>query len=254
MAGPIWWYRNLLRAWSESTGPKTDEGKRRARFNALTHGLSAKVAAYYPAKPGAYPHCNGCRYLEDEDCLEYGGCLTRTEIMLRHLMAYEANDPRMLQNLHAERQAHLAALADDMLLAIIQDGGPRMKTPEWYHDKDGDFHLARYRDEETNDWVQLYKLEEHPLIKRLLDLVAKNKMTLEDQGMTPKVQEDQSILEGALAEESEDRETLSEYARRQADALEGLTSMIERSRERVSRDPILIEHQALDGEAEVVNE
>lgn len=238
------WQRNLLRAWSETCGPRTDEGKRRTRFNALTHGLSAKVATYYPARPGGYAHCNGCRYLEDLECLSVGGCLTRTELVLRHLMAYEANDPRMLQGLNAERQAHISALADDMILAILQDGGPRVKTPEWYTDKDGDLRLARYVDDETGQMVQLHKMEAHPLIRPLLDLIAKNGMTLSDQGMTPKVQEDHALIEGQLADEMGDREAMAEYTRRQADALESLAQMIERSRRRTEADPVLLEHDA----------
>lgn len=253
-AEQIWWQRNLLKSWSEATGPTTPEGKRRCRFNAITHGLTAEVATYYPAKPGKYSHCTGCQYLEEEDCVDFGGCLRRTEILMRYLMAYEANDPRMLQHMHAKRQAHIDALAQEMLLAIIQDGGPRQKTPEWYSDKDGGFHLAGYDDPKSEQWIQLYKLEEHPLLKRLFDLMSKNKMTLEDQGMTPKVQEDQDILKGELADEIDSRETLSDYGRRQAEALEKLSEQIDAARREAARDPVLIEHQAIEGDAEVVNE
>ena len=251
-AGQIWWERNLLKGWAETTGPKTDEGKRRTRFNRMTHGLNAKVATHYPAKPGRYPQCNGCRYLEGLDCLDYGGCLVRTEVLLRHLIAYEANDPRMLQGLHAEMQGNLHALAQDMMLSILQDGGPRVKSPQWFSDKDGGFHLARYLDDETGEYVQLEKLEAHPLIKPLMDLIAKNGMTLTDQGMTPKVQEDQALIEGHLADEAGDREAMADYTRRQAEALEHLGEMIERSRRRTESDPVLLEHQAIEGEAQVV--
>lgn len=253
-ANLIWWQANLFKAHAEATGPTTEEGIRRTRFNRMTHGLTAKVATYYPARPGGYPHCTGCQYLQNRDCEDFGGCLSRTEILLRHLMAYEAGDPRLLQGLNAERQAHLAAIADDMILAILQDGGPRTKTPEWYSDKDGGFHLARYVDDKTGEMVQLHRLDAHPLIRPLMDLIAKNGMTLTDQGMTPKVQDDQSILEGSLAEETADRDTLAEYSRRQAEALEGLALMIENSRNRLEHDPVLKEHQAIEGEAEAVDQ
>lgn len=219
----------------------------------MTHGLTAKVATYYPARPGKYPHCTGCQYLQDKDCEDYGGCLTRTEILLRHLMAYEAGDPRLLQDMNAERQGHIAALADDMILAIIRDGGPRLMSPEWYHDKEGGFHLARYKDPETGEIVQLHRYEQHPMLKPLMDVIAKNGMTLTDHGMTPKVQDDQSILEGHLADEGGDRETALEASNRQADAMEKLVGMIERSRDQIATDPILLEHEAIDGEAQVVD-
>ncbi|MCW5627162.1 MAG: hypothetical protein KIT73_20765, partial [Burkholderiales bacterium] len=68
--------RALLKAWLNATGPRTAEGKAataanleghptaeealRTRFNAMKHGMSARVATYFPAKPDGYAHCSGC--------------------------------------------------------------------------------------------------------------------------------------------------------------------------------------------------
>lgn len=59
--------RGLIKAWASATGPRTPEGKAasaknleghptpeealRTRFNAMKHGMAAKVATYFPAKP-----------------------------------------------------------------------------------------------------------------------------------------------------------------------------------------------------------
>ncbi len=254
-ASPAAWWLNLLKAWSASTGPNTPEGIRRTRFNRMTHGLTAKVAAYWPARPGRYPHCDGCPHLEDMECIPFGGCLTRSELLLRHLIAYENRDPGLLQDLNAERQAKLAAMLDDMLLAIIK-GGVELVSPEWYSDKDGGFHLAQYEDTNTGEPVQLMKKQANPLLKPLIDWIQKNGMTLTDQGMTPKVQEDSAILEGQLADESDARDSQTEYSERQTKALEALAGMIEESRREMERDPVLRQHRGLEEksiEGEVVD-
>ena len=64
------WARNLMRAHQAATVPKTAEGlakvrqnlaghpngeaQRRTRFNAMKHGMAAKTATYFPAKPDGY--------------------------------------------------------------------------------------------------------------------------------------------------------------------------------------------------------
>ncbi len=244
-AEPAAWWLNLLKAYANSTGPTTPEGIRRTRFNRMTHGLTAKVATHWPARPGQYDHCNGCRHLEDLECLEFGGCLTRTELLLRHLMAFEARDPGLLQGLAAERQAKVAALLDDMLLSIVRRGVD-WEIDDWYSDKDGGFHLAEYVDEETGQKIRIKKQVINGLLKPFMDWIQKNGMTLTDQGMTPKVQEDNAVLEGQLADESDARDSQTEYAERQTKALENLAGMIEASRAELERDPILREHRGIE--------
>jgi len=67
------WARALMKAHQMSTGPKTAEGMAavrknleghpnseavlRTRFNAMKHGMSAKTATYFPAKPDGYNFC-----------------------------------------------------------------------------------------------------------------------------------------------------------------------------------------------------
>lgn len=248
--------RGLLKAWASATGPRTAEGKtasaanlvghptpeatRRTRFNALKHGMAAKTATYFPARPGKYPHCTNCEYLETI-CWKQVACLKRTELLLKHQIAFETGDPALLTDLRAQLHANVQALLDDMVLALVQDG-VRIKTPEWFYDKDGHFRWARGEDEHGN-MVQLYKIEQHPLLRTFGEMIAKLGLGLVDQGMTPKVQDDADIVRGHLSGNARAADDTLDYQRRTAIALEGLGDLMKRSREKAARDPVLIEHQ-----------
>lgn len=251
------WERLLLKGFGK-TGPKTAEGKRksaanlighpnaeaqrRTRFNGMKHGLSAKTARYYPAKPGGYPHCQGCQWL-DNGCgdWDHGACLTRMELFLKHHIAFQTRDPGMLTELQSDLQANTQALINDMILAIIKSG-IEVRTPQWYSDKEGGFHLAEYIDQEGNT-RRIEDLSAHPLIKPLYELLSRNSTILTQLGMTQKAQEDDEVIAGFLAQKEKQGEDLSGFAERQTQALEHLAGLIERSRARTARDPILIEHQ-----------
>jgi len=220
--------RNLLKAWAHATGPRSPEGKAASaanlsgyptpeesqitRCNALRHGLHAKVATYFPARPGHYPHCNGCPYY-DRECRPNPpsghenprACLRRTELYMQHQVAFETGDPKILTAKRAETHWLLQALVDDMILAIVSDGGPRLQEPAWYYDKNGGFHLAGFHAEDGS-YHQIYEFKEHPLLKPLIQYIDKLGLTLRDAGMTPKAQDEQDVLEGQLARQERDRQ------------------------------------------------
>lgn len=262
-SGQAAWEVNLLKGWPNATGPKTPEGKaataanlaghptpqeaQLTRFNAMKHGLFARVANYFPAKPGKYPHCDGCEHLETRACVPQRACLKRTELFLRHQVAFETQDPALLLGMRADTQAGIQALIDDMLLAIAQDGGPRLKSPEWYYDRDGVFHLAEFVDEQTGEKVSLMKNEAHPLLKILMDFIAKNAMTLHDLEMTPRSQDEQKALEGHLEQGAGEKQAALEYQQRQTALLEKMSELVQRSHDRKLRDPVLIEHGEVAG-------
>lgn len=223
------WQRALLKAWVSATGPRTEEGMSRSaanleghptpeearltRFNAMKHGLFARTAKYFPAKPGSYPHCETCEHLDTMACIPQRACLKRAELLLQHEVAFETGDPGLLTGMRAGTQAMVQALIDDMLLTIAMDGGPRIKSPEWYSDKDGGFHLAKYYDDLADEMRQIYKLEAHPLLKILIDYLAKNAMTLADLEMTPKSRDEQDALRGYLDKEK-DAQSTTDYQKR----------------------------------------
>lgn len=236
----------LFKAWAHATGPRTPEGKARSsanieghptpsesqltRFNAMKHGAYARTAQFFPSKPGKYPQCDGCEHMdedrpEDSYCMRHRACLKQAELFIRYQSAFDAKDPSLLLEIQGQRHAAIQALIDSMILAIAQDGGPRIKTVEWYHDKDGGFHLAGYTDD-YGEKHQIYKLSEHPLLKPLIDYISKNSMTLSDLGMTPKVQDEQSLAQGFLDKSAVDRETEQEFRSRIENQQNKLLSMI----------------------------
>ncbi len=252
--------RHLLKLWASSTGPRTPEGiaavtknleghptpeeAQRTRFNALKHGLSARTATYWPARPGGYAQCENCELLYN-GCRAGDPCQKKTELFLRHHIAFDTGDPKLLGEIRADLHANLSAIINDLILAVIGDGA-RSKVPEWYYDKDGGFHLATYKDPESGLESAIVKIEVHPAIKVISELVTRLGLDLNSQGMTPKVQDDNDIIRGHLANEESNQGALLEFQQRQTKALEHLGALIHRSKEATARDPILIEHQQGD--------
>lgn len=256
-AGQIPWEKATMQSLGKHTGPKTAEGKAasaanleghptpeeaaRTRFNAIKTGLYARTAKYYPARPGKYDACNGCSYYADLSCNdETPACMRRTELFLVNHLAFESGDPRVLTKTHADRQAMVASIIDDMLLAIVSTG-VELRNPEWYFDpKEGQFHIVSF--EKDGEKQYSYKISAHPLLKTLTDFLQKNNMSLADLQMTPKVNSENDLMQGYLDKETTNQETMESFQRQQTANLEQLRGQIARSRDRVGRDPVLVEY------------
>lgn len=250
------WQRALLKAWVNSTGPRTPEGiaataknleghptpeeALRTRFNNLKHGLFARTATYFPARPGKYAHCNGCSHLAGEDCLEVGACLRRTELFLKHHIAFDRQDPTMLLGLRADTQAAVQALVDDMILAIASEG-VQLKSPKWYvNPKTGGLGFVEWEDEH-GELHRVHDISGHPLLKPLAEFLSRNNLNLDAQGMTPRAQDDNDLMTGHLDGEASEQQDSGEFRRQLTGQLDDIRAMIERSQARTRRDPILIE-------------
>ena len=213
---------SLLKAWSSATGPKNTDV---TRFNAISHGLTAKVAQYHPARPGRYEACNGCEYL-DQVCGQDGNkyCLKRTEIYMRHRLASADGDIQPLKDLYADSQAGTQIILENMFLAIIEDG-VRYKTPITTTDKKtGETKILDYIDEDGRLKIALSDIKAHPLLKPYIELLAKNGMSLTDMMLTKKQQGEDQNVKGFLKDESEAREEARErqalFEQRQSKLLE----------------------------------
>lgn len=259
------WERGLWKAWKHATGPKTADGKAasarnlegnnqpeqiaRSRFNAMKHGVFAKTATYYPAKPGKYPHCASCEHFNNgcDEQLRPGkrnppACLKRIELFMDFHIAFDTRDPAMLTKYHANMQAMVFQLVNDMILAIVRDG-VSLQVPEWHFDKDGGLHYVTYPDA-SGEQRHVMQTNAHPLLKILIEFMNRNGMALPDSGMTMKVKDDTEQLQGYLQADTDRSESALAYKERQTKALEGLAALIHRGRERQAKDPVLLEHHA----------
>ena len=252
------WEIGLLNQLGKHTGPKTPEGiaattanlaghptpeeAQRTRFNAMKHGLFARVATYFPAKPGKYSHCDGCEYEIDKGCVSFGACVKRTELFLQHHIAFETKNPELLTMLRADTHAGAHAVISDILRAILADGVSQT-VPKMYYDKDGECHVFKYKNA-SGEEVTVSEKFAHPLIKHLFEGMSKLGMTLNDLAMTPRVQNDEEIIKGHLDGVQTQQADVLEFQKQVSRQLGDLRSMIDRGRERISRDPVLIEQQA----------
>lgn len=253
--------RALLKAWAHSTGPRTDEGKaataanleghptpeesKRTRFNAMKHGLSARTATYFPAKPDGYDFCAAC----DVDrvwCKSQPACAKKTELFMLHHAAFEQRNPKHLTGIYADLQASVFAVLQQILQTIIADG-VKVETVKWYEGKDGEILVAEYVDEDGHRRLVRESINAHPLFKPLGELLSKAGLSLSDMGMTTKVIEAEEGALGQLEAEKTEQSSLHEFQRRQLAAIEGLADALQRAGDRKRRDPVLIEHQSQQG-------
>ena len=257
------WARSLLKAHQLSTGPKTPSGQAasaanldghpspeealRTRFNAMKHGLNARTATYFPAKPDGYTFCARCdvdRYW----CAEQPACVKQTELFMLHSAAFEQKNPKALARIHGDLHAALVASLQMCLQAVLGDGVV-LKTPKVHVDKDGNCITLSYTDEHGEP-RNVMEYMANPAFKPIADLVSRLGLSLTDLGMTIKAQEDEEAgLRGRLGSDHKPAEMLQDFSNRMAAALERMPALVEASRKAAALDPVLLEHEAQTGGA-----
>ncbi len=256
------WERALLKAWQNATGPRTAEGKaassanldghptpeeaRRTRFNAMRHGLHAKTATYFPAKPDGYAHCAGCE-VDREWCAQQPACVKKTELFMLHQAAFEQREPKALMGIYSDLHGAIFAVLQQILQTIIADG-VKITSPQYYTDKEGVMILAQYTDDQGK-MHQIYDIEAHPLFRPLGELISRTGLSLADMGMTVKVIDQQEEELGRLAAERVEKESLSAHQQKQVEAMRLLAASLDRGRASTERDPVLMEYNQETGEA-----
>lgn len=251
------WERALLKAWTRATGPRTPEGLAatsrnleghptpeeavRTRFNAMKHGLSAKVATYFPAKPDRYARCKSCE-VDRAWCAAQPACVKQQELFLLHHAAFESRNPKHLSSIYANLQSAVFALVQEIVTTIITDGA-KISVPEYYTDPSGQLVVATYIDEAGRRRI-IHNIEAHPLFRPLSELLSRNNLSLADMGMTVKVVEEGEEAMGAIKTVADERAAVAHFSQQTAESLEALRGMMERATAARSRDPILVEHQS----------
>ncbi len=255
-APQVWWQKNLMKGHAMATGPRTPEGLAvarknleghptpeealRTRFNAMKHGLNARTATYFPAKPDRYDFCAAC----DEDrayCAKQPACVRKTELFMLHHAAFEQRNPKHLMGIYADLQAAVFAVVQQIMQTILADG-VKIEQPEYYTDKEGRLIVAEYFDEDGNRRI-IRNIQAHPLFRPLGEMLSRANLTLSDMGMTAKVVEDEEEAMGKLDSERAQREDILAFNLRQVEALENLHKSISASRLEKERDPVLIEYR-----------
>lgn len=261
-AAAPWWIA-LLKGWQNATGPKTPEGiaattanlaghptpdeAMRTRFNAMKHGLSARTATYFPAKPGKYAQCATCD-IDHDYCATQPCCTRQTGLFMKFAAAFERRDPNLLMDLYADQQAGVFAIVQQLMQSIIADG-VAVKTPRVHVNKEGEVTVIDYIDAETGERKIIHDLEAHPLLRALSEFISRANLNMADMGMTGRVIEEEGAALGRLQHEHEDREASAEFRAKVGRTMEALAPLLERAQARKNLDPVLIEHRQQGGEA-----
>lgn len=256
------WERALLKAHQAATGPRTAEGKAssarnlaghptpeeamRTRFNALKHGLSARVASYFPARPDRYAFCARCD-VNRGWCADQPACVKQTEIFMLHHAAFEQRDPKILGRLHGDLQAALTATLQMCLQEILGEGVV-IKVPKVELSRDG-FPVTLTYEDRDGEKHTVYDYHSNPVFKPLTDLISRLGLSMSDLGMTVRANEAEDEAEsGQLVLDSNTRETLNEFSQRMLEATKGARAMIAEAADAARKDPVLIQHQAQGGD------
>lgn len=255
------WERALLKAHQACTGPKTPEGlakaganlaghptpeeSRRIRFNALKHGLNARTATYFPAKPDKYAFCKGCD-VDRAWCGQQAACVKQTEIFMLHHAAFDSRNPKVLASLHADLQSGLTAMLQMLMQQALGDGVV-IKQPKVELDREGTAVTLSYLGEDGKRQY-VYDYQAHPALKPIADFVSRLGLSMTDLGMTVKSADaDEEEERGVLKLDDKTQETLSAFNERMALAMKGAKEMLARADQATKADPVLVAHEAREG-------
>lgn len=250
--------RGLLRAWRKATGPRTADGiaasaknlaghptpeeALRTRFNGMKHGLNARTATYFPAKPDGYEFCKTCN-VDRPFCKSQPACQKQTSLFMLHHAAFEQRNPKHLMGIYADFHAALMATISECLRRIVGDG-VTLQAPRTYLDKEGKCLTVDYIDEHGNVRT-VFDVEAHPLFKPVSELITRTGIDLASLGMTMRQAPEEEQAQGKVVD---DRASAAELQERQVKALEDLRSLMSKAQQQASRDPVLLEYQQQLGE------
>jgi hypothetical protein len=255
------WERALMKAHQEATGPKTAEGKAatarnlaghptpeealRTRFNGMKHGMTARTATYFPARPDKYAFCSRCD-VDRGYCREQPACVKQTELFMLHHAAFEQRDPKVLARLHGDLQASLTAMLQMCIQEVLGDG-VIIRQPRVELDRNGTPVTLTYLNE-AGERQYVWNYQSHPAFKPLTELVSRLGLSMNDLGMTVRAAEVEEQLPGRLVLDDDTRESLAAFSERMLAATAGAKDLIAQAQAKTKADPVLVEFQARGGE------
>lgn len=254
------WERGLLKAHQTSTGPVTAEGKaasaanleghptseetRRTRFNAMKHGMEARTATYFPAKPDGYAFCKQCD-VGREWCAAQPACVKQTEHFMLHHAAFDQRNPKVLTSLHADLHAAMMATLQMCLQSVLAEG-VLIKQPRVELDREGKSVTLSYIGEDGRRKF-IYDYVSNPAFKPIADLVTRMGLSMNDLGMSVRSFEDGEEAGkgiGMLRLDEKSKETLDAFGVRMLEASRKAADLIKQSQADLVSDPVYIQHQA----------
>jgi len=224
-------YRNMAKAWENSTGPKTEAGKARSRLNGWKHGARSQAFSLLaPALHGKYPQCENCQYSEPCESEPYKYCPMMIQPVVEFMQAYKEGNPAALKEI-AGLQVAQAFRTLQMMFADVQKRGIVLQSPKLYG-KDG--LIATDEDGET-----IYEISANPIlamIPKFMELIGN---TAEQQEMTPRQNVDEGDINGVFVVSSKKNVDLGEYIENRNQMLGGLKKAIQVANHRSSEDDAL---------------
>lgn len=252
------WERSLMAAHQAATGPVTPEGKaasagnlaghptpeetRLTRFNAMKHGMEARVATFFPAKPDKYSFCAQCD-VNRTWCAEQPACVKQTELFMLHHAAVEQRNPKHLGKIHADIIAAVTAALQMCLQAVLGEG-VLIKQPRVEMDREGNpVTLTFVQADGSKGYI--YEYQANPAFKPITDLISRLGLSMNDLGLTVKaIDEENPAGIGALQLDAKAKESLEDFGKRMTGAMLQMKDKLGRADARMRVDPVLIEHEA----------
>jgi hypothetical protein len=252
------WERALMKAHQESTGPLSLQGKQAAaanlaghptpeetrltRFNAMKHGMQARVATFFPAKPDKYSFCEQCE-VDRGWCASQPACVKQTELFMLHHAAVEQRNPKHLGRIHADVVAALTASLQMCLQTVLADGVV-IRTPRVELSREGVPVALSYVDAEGEKHL-IYDYKANPAFKPIADLVTRLGLSMSDLGLTVRAADEEDPAgAGNLQLDDQSKESLQDFQRRMTDAMGAMREKLAGAAARKRMDPVLIEHEA----------
>lgn len=176
------YYANLPKM--KTTGPRTEEGKRRSSLNGFKHGRYARPHHLLAPATGKYDICVACEDVDECKAGKIKYCPYKLDLMARVIAAYENGKLEDIKSLAGITQGRMYLVIESMLGEVMNKGvlirQPVLKGGE----------LVTY--EQDGEEATLYEYIINPLIKELPKVMGAAGLTSDQQKMNPARQEENS--------------------------------------------------------------